>query len=155
MPKQGDVICVHADGWAWGECELGGRAADPANNPLDVGFAAGERVFTQHNLGKVKAIAQHINGNHAFWRVIKLPSVTVNQALSMVAPEVDVDPLNPSPYLQFRAFFLDKSKIPPATMQALLDNWNDDGRANGFISLNYTAAQIASIKTQRTPIPFP
>jgi hypothetical protein len=40
-------------------------------------------------------------------------------------------------------------------MKALLDNWNDDGRTNGFISLNYTAAQIASIKTQRPPIPFP
>jgi hypothetical protein len=124
-PKQGDVIAVHPDGWGWGACELG--VVVPGNP----------------------------NGNHNFFRVIKLPNVTVNQASSMLAPEADLDPQHPSPYLQYRAFFLDKSKIPSATMQALLDNWNDDGRTNGFISLNYTAAQIASIKTARTAIPFP
>lgn len=124
MPKQGDVVSVHPDGWSWGACELG--------------------VVVQGNP----------NGNHPFFRVIKLPNVTVAQAARMLSPETDVDPLHPSPYLQYRAFFLDKSKINPTTQKALWDNWNDDGRTNGFITLNYTATQINNIVTQRTPVPF-
>ena len=123
-PKQGDVVDVHPDGWPWSVCELG--------------------VSVQGNP----------NGNHPFFRVIKLPNVSVAQASNMLTPEFDASPQNPSPYLQYRGRFLDKSKIPPATMQALLDNWNDDGRANGFITLNYTAAQVNSIVTVRTPVPF-
>lgn len=123
-PKQGDVVDVHPDEWSWGQCELG--------------------VVVNGNP----------NGNHPFFRVIKLPNVSVAQAARMTTPEVDIDPQNPSPYLQYRAFFLDKSKINGTTMKALLDNWNDDGRASGFILLNYTAAQINNIVTQRTPILF-
>ena len=123
-PKQGDVVCVQPDGWTWGVCELG------------------------------QVVPGNPNGNHNFFRIIKLPNVTVNQASNMLAPEVDVDPQNPSPYLQYRARYLDKSKIPPATMQALLDNWNDDGRAQGFLQVNYTAGQINNIVSVRAPIPF-
>lgn len=124
-PKQGDVVAVQPDGWGWGAAELG------------------------------QIVQGNPNGNHPFFRVIKLPNVTVLQASNMLTPEVDVDPQNPSPFLQYRGRFLDKTKVPPATMQALLDNWNDDGRVNGFITLNFTAAQINSIVTVRTPIAFP
>lgn len=123
-PKQGDVIAVQPDGWAWGACELG------------------------------QIVQGNPNGNHPFFRVIKLPNVTVAQASNMLSSEVDTDPQNPSPYLQYRARYLDKSKINSVTAKALWDNWNDDGRANGFISLAYTAAQINNIVTVRTPVAF-
>lgn len=121
MPKQGDVVTVQADGWAWGTAELG------------------------------QTVQGNPNGNHPFFRVVKLPNVTVSQASVMMAPEVDVDPQKPSPYLQYRAFFLDRSKIP---VGAFRTHWDDDARAQGFITLNLTAAQLAAFKTQRTPVPF-
>ena len=120
-PQQGDVVSVHEDGWAWGLCELG-VAMD--GNP---------------------------NGNHPFFRVFKLPNVTVSQASVMLAPEVNTDPLNPSPYLQYRAKFFDKTKIPAG---ALATYWNDDTRSQPAITLPYTAAQLATIVSNRTPIPF-
>jgi hypothetical protein len=123
-PKQGDVVAVCPDGWEWSTAELG---VPVEGNP---------------------------NGNHNFFRIVKLPNVTVAQASTLLPPEQDVDPENPSPYLQYRAKYLDKSKISPVTMQALLDNWNDDGREQGFITLNYTAAQINSIVSTRAPIAF-
>lgn len=119
-PQQGDVVEVQADGWPWGACELG---------------------FTYPG---------NPNGNHNFFRILKLPNVTINQASTMLSPEVDVDPQNPSPYLQYRAFFLDKTKISGA----LLAHWNDDLRSLPFITLPFTAAQFATIRTQRTPVPF-
>jgi hypothetical protein len=121
LPQQGDVVAVQADGWPWGACELG------------------------------TVVQGNPNGNHNFFRIIKLPNVTVNQASRMLSPEVDVDPLNPSPYLQYRAFYLDKTKIPT---QALINNWNDDTRAAPFITLTYTATQLNNIVTQRPAVPF-
>lgn len=120
-PKQGDVIDVHPDGWTWGLCELG------------------------------NAVQGNPNGNHNFFRIVKLPNVTVSQAGTMLSPEVDVDPLNPSPYLQYRAFFLDKTKIPGGVLQTY---WNDDTRSVPFISMPYTAAQLNTIVTQRPAIAF-
>lgn len=117
QPKQGDVVAVQPDGWPWGACELG------------------------------QVVQGNPNGNHPFFRIIKLPNVTVAQASNMLTPEQDLDPQNPSPYLQYRARFLDKTKISPATAQTLLNYWNDDGRAQGFLSLSYTAAQINNIVT--------
>lgn len=137
-PQQGDVIDVHPDGWTWGECELGG--------PLWTDVSVDPPIQ--------RPISEHRLGNHNFFRIIKLPNVTVAQASRMLPPEIDTDPSKPSPYLQYRAFFLDKTKILPATMQNLIDYWQDDGRSQGFVTLNYTAAQINSIVTQRTPIPF-
>jgi hypothetical protein len=120
-PRQGDVVDVHADGWVWGACEMG------------------------------RVIQGNPNGNHPFFRIIKLPNVTVAQASSMLSPELDVDPLKPSPYLQFRAFFLDRTKI---VHPGLLANWDEDARVNGFVLLAFTATQIAAIRTQRAAVPF-
>lgn len=93
------------------------------------------------------------NGNHPFWRVVVLPNVSISEASPWLSPEED-DANSQSPYLQRRGFFLDRSKIKPATMAALAAHWADDGRANGFITLNYTAAQINTIVSPRIPIPF-
>lgn len=120
-PKQGDVIEAREDGFNWGRA-VNGIAVD--GDP---------------------------NGNHPQWRWIKLPNVTVNQASTMLAPEIDVDPQHPSPYLQYRAFFLDKTKIPNGVLKTY---WNDDTRAAAFISMPFTAAQLSALRTQRTPIAF-
>lgn len=141
-PKRGDVICVQADGWGWGACELGQivqvqqavKTSSPTNPNLLVDVPTG--VWIPHPLG-----------NHNFFRVIKLPNVTVAQAARMLSAEKDVDPQHPSPYLQYRAFFLDYSKVSAVTMAALKANWDDDLRANGSITLNYTATQVNSIVT--------
>ena len=123
-PKQGDVVCVSPDGFQWGAAELG------------------------------QVIDGNPNGNHPFFRVIKLPNVTILQASNLLFREVDVDPQNPSPYLQHRARYLDRTKINPATQAALKSYWDDDARAAGFITLPYTAAQINNIVSVRTPISF-
>ncbi len=121
-PKQGDVIDVHPDGWAWGACELG------------------------------QIVQGNPNGNHPFFRVVKLPNVTELQASNMLTPEQDVDPQNPSPYLQYRARFLDRTKINPGLFQTY---WDDDARAQGFVTLPFTAAQINNVVSVRTPIVGP
>lgn len=123
-PKQGDVIDVHPDGWQWGLAELG------------------------------QVVPGNPNGNHPFFRVIKLPNVTVAQASNMLSPELDVDPQNPSPYLQYRARYLDKVKIANLVSKTLRDYWLDDLRTQGFLTLNYTAAQINNIVSIRDPIAF-
>lgn len=121
QPKQGDVIALKPDGWGWSAAELG--QTDHPN-------------FPKHN----------------FFRVVKLPNVTVAQASRMLAPEVDqVGAAHPSPYLQFRAFFLDVSKIP---IGALKTYWNDDARAQGFVTVALTASQLNNFVTQRTPVLF-
>lgn len=123
-PQRGDVVEVQPDGFGWGACELG------------------------------QIVPGNPNGNHPFIRIIKFPQISVAQASNLLAPEIDVDPQNPSPYLQFRGRFLDKTKINSVTAKTLWDYWNDDGRAQGFLVLNYTAQQVNSIVTVRTPIPF-
>lgn len=115
-PQQGDVIDVQADGFDWGPAVLG------------------------------QIVPGNPNGNHNFWRLIKLPNVSVAQASTMLAREIPVDPQNPGPNLQFRGFFLDKTKI---VNQALLNNLADDLRASPSISVNFTAGQLNSIVTQR------
>jgi hypothetical protein len=121
VPKQGDVVSVQGNGWAWGTCELG--LEDHPNYP-----------------------------KHNFFRIIKAPLVTVSQASRMMTPEPDVDPAKPSPYLQFRAFYFDRTKIPVGALRA---HWGDDTRALGFLSLpSILASQLNNYVTQRTPVPF-
>jgi len=115
QPLMGDVIVAVANGWTWGKAELG------------------------------QIVPGNPNGKHIFFRVIKLPNVSLANAQTLLAPELPVNPANPSPFLRYRGRYIDKAKIPPATMQSLLDNWNDDGRTNGFLTANFTAAQINSV----------
>jgi len=120
-PKKGDVVVAVPDGWAWGLAELGQTVQD---NP---------------------------NGNHAFFRILKVASVSLAAARTMLAAELPVDPLNPSPFLQYRAKYLDPTKIPTN----LRSYWLDDLRAHGTISMPYTAAQFNTIVSVRTVVPWP
>lgn len=126
MEKMGDVILLRDDGFDWRPAELGTPVAENS-----------------------------YRGNHSFWRVLKFPKIALQLATKMLTRELDIDPQNRSPYLQARAFFIDKTKIPPATAQNLIDHWNDDGRANGFLTLQFTAAQLNSVITSTDDVNCP
>ena len=135
--QQGFVVTVQNDGFTWGDCEI-----------------CGAGTFYKDQNGIEQPIATHINGVHAFWRIGKFPLISVSQAQILMGPELPVDPQNPSPYLQLRAYFMDKTKI-----QTLFPNFYayliDDLRTNPSITVDATPAQVQSIITQVTPIPFP
>lgn len=87
-----------------------------------------------------------------FFRILQFPNITETQASVMLAREVDTDPQNPSLYLQFRAKFFDKTKIPVGLISQY---WNDDTRAAPFIVIPYTAAQLQNIISSRPPYVVP
>lgn len=111
--KRGDVVCVVADGWAWGPEEL----------------------------------------TAPYWRIVKLPRVSVNAVESLLAREVDIDPQNPSPVLRKRAF---KWNLDSGTWSTPVRNWiNDDSRATPFRTVNISEAQFLALKVAKTPLPNP
>lgn len=150
-PQAGDVITVLEDGANWGDLVIGGRPANPAFNPADVGFAPGDKVFTDRVTGQTRPISEDPNGNHNQVRIIKLPNVTSAQASNLLSGERAADMQHPSPLLQFRQFYFDRSKIP-AGQVALLQNLADDLRTNAFVTLSFTAAQLATVVSQRPPL---
>jgi len=126
QPNVGDVIVICPDGWGWTPYELG-----QMTNPTW--------------------------GNHPHLRIAKFPNITMAQAQFMLAPELDQPqnlPNNPSPYLQYRAQFLDQTKI-----QSLYPNFYafllDDLRTNPTITVNATPTQVLAVVSTRPPIPWP
>lgn len=122
--KQGDVIEVKPFGFNWGTCDLGQEAQ---GNP---------------------------NGNHSIFRIVKFTNVSEAQAQVMLEPELDLDPLNPSPYLQLRARYLDKSKIQ-SNFPAFYNNLIDDLRTNPTVTVNATAGQINQVISVTDRIAWP
>lgn len=137
QPMAGDVIVAVNDGWTWGELELGGP------------------TWFNPETGQRESVSTHPQGNHSFFRVIKLPNLPLATAQALLAREPVVDPANPSPFLHFRQKFIDKSKIPAVAMKAMLDHWNDDTRTQGFISLQHSAGQINALISTRSAIKWP
>lgn len=155
-PKRGDVVVVREDGWPWGELEMGGRWADPDNSPGDAGFLQGELVYTEvtNGRGRTRQISEHARGNHNCFRIIKLPNCTVSELETLLSPELNLDPRQQSPYLQYRAFFVDKDKIPGAAQKRLRDFWDDDGRVDGSLVLNVAWGQFQKFISERARVPF-
>ena len=121
----------------------------PCPKQGDVIFAAPDGWgWGGHELGTTLC---SVNGNHPFFRIVKLPNVTLAQIAKMLSAELPVDMQHPSPYLQYRGFFFDKTKIP---VGALATHWTDDTRKSPFISLPLTMTQINAFISQRTPVPF-
>lgn len=88
-----------------------------------------------------------------FWRILKLPNVTVAQVTPYLVPELPVDPLNPSKTLQKRAFKLDLSNVVlPAALKTFIQ---DDTRAQPSYTFNASAATIASITIRKSTIADP
>lgn len=71
-----------------------------------------------------------------------------------MAPELNLDPRRQSPYLQYRAFFVDKNKAPGAAQKRLRDFWDDDDRLDGSLLLNFTWAQLRNFISERARVPF-
>lgn len=115
-------------------------------------------IFTRYTRlitgSQVVPMSQHPLGNHPHLRIIKFtdPSITIAAAGKMLVPEADVPgALKPSPYIQYRQWFFDKTKIPASVLKTY---WNDDTRAAPFITVPHTLAQLNAIVTQRPAIPF-
>lgn len=88
-----------------------------------------------------------------FWRVLKLPNVTVVQAETFLGPEFDSDPANPSRVLRRRAVLLDmdNSTIPAGLKAWLLD----DTRVAPTRIANFTPSQFLALKKSKTPLTDP
>lgn len=56
------------------------------------------------------------------WRIIKLPGIDPDKLASLLAPEIDADPLKPSRVLQRRAFRLDLDHAALHGARAVLDD---------------------------------
>lgn len=156
-PKAGDVVCVMPDGHAWGSLELGGHAwgdiQEHCDERPDSKLKRGERYYICAETGNAKPIHKHANGNHDFFRVVKLPNCTVSQLEMMLAEEPQVDPRRPSPYLQYRLNYFDRAKFKAAHIH-FASHWDDDTRSQPTITFNVTWAQIKDLISQRKPVPF-
>lgn len=96
---------------------------------------------------EVRSISQHPNGNHPFFRVLKLPNVSVALANSLLSTEKETDPQNPNPYLQYRGFALDLSKMKGA----LADFIADDTRVQQFFVDPMSDKEFQALIFQRAP----
>ena len=87
------------------------------------------------------------------WRIIKLPGVTVSAASVFLAPELPVDPLNPSKTLQRRIFKinLDDPSIPAAVAAVLADN----KRTVPTITAAAVSFNLAALKVAKPSIADP
>jgi hypothetical protein len=88
-----------------------------------------------------------------FWRIVKLPNISVSEASTLLAPEVDTDPANPSKTLQRRAFKLDLSNVN--LPQAVIDFLKDGTRSSPSITLNVGVAGFRALKVQKQPVADP
>ena len=88
-----------------------------------------------------------------YWRIVKLPKVSVSAAESLLAPEFDADPQNPSPVLRRRAF---KWDLDSGTWSTPVRNWiNNDTRATPFRTVNISEAQFLALKVTKNLLPNP
>lgn len=88
-----------------------------------------------------------------FYRVLKIPALSVGEAETLIAPELEIDPVNPSLTLQRRAFGLDIDRPGlPAEMVAYLA---DDTRIAATFTVTLPLAQIRVLKTVKARIPDP
>ena len=78
-----------------------------------------------------------------FYRIIRHSNVTVAEASQFLAPELPVDPLNPSKTLKRRQFKLD---IDVATLPTAVKNWlKDDTRATPILDITGSGIAKAAL----------
>lgn len=80
--------------------------------------------------------------NSAQWAIIKLPNVTTSEASVFLSPEIDIDPQNPSLFLQRRSMKLNLDAMPDITRKVPLS-----------LSFDYTV--LSDFKVAKTPISNP
>lgn len=85
-----------------------------------------------------------------FWRILKLPSLSVSEASVLLAPERKADPLASSRTLRRKAFAFDvDSPQLPAPLQAYLA---DATRAEPIFTFDVPAAQVQQFIVRKPPI---
>ena len=86
-PQAGDVVWIGEDGHPWGSLELGGHKWGEvdvhSDFPADPALKKGDRYYIDQETQTAVPVSRHINGNHSFWRIIKLPNVSVSDALAL------------------------------------------------------------------------
>jgi hypothetical protein len=88
-----------------------------------------------------------------YWRIVKLPQVSVNAASVLLTPEVLQSPEASEKMLRSRGA---KWDLDSATWSTPVRNWiNDDSRATPFRSVNINEADFLSLVVQKTPLPDP
>jgi len=88
-----------------------------------------------------------------FYRIVKLPNISVVEASALLAAEVDIDPLSPSRTLQRRAFRLDLANI--TIPQAVRNFVADDSRAQPTITFNIGVTAFRALKVSKASIADP
>lgn len=96
-----------------------------------------------------------------FWRILKVPALSVSEAAALLAPELDTDPLHPSRTLQRRAFKWDFDAaaalgvvLPPSLVAYLAD----DTRAQPSFTITnqmVSLANVRKLKVQKAAIVDP
>lgn len=128
-------------------CELLVRVVDKINpDPyLNVGLTKRGDVIAVCPNGWNWGTAELSNPE---WRIICLPNVTETEVASLLQPEVNTDPLNPSKMLQRRAFKLD---LDHPTLASEVSGKRNKSKH----TLNINFGQVNSMKLAKPPIPDP
>lgn len=79
------------------------------------------------------------------WRIIKFPSIAMDQAASFVAPEAETDPRNPNRMRQRRGFRLNFDALP-GDLQAYI---TDSSRSQPFAITGMTAQDLNALRKRR------
>ena len=88
-----------------------------------------------------------------YWRIVKLPNVSVSAAVALLVPELPVNPLIPSKTLQRRGF---RWNVNAASLPAAVRNWiNDDSRAAPSRTVNLSESQFLALIEKKPPVVDP
>jgi hypothetical protein len=133
-------------------CELLVRVVDKTNATDPYADAACTKrgdVITAQPDGWVWGVQEQIDPQY---RIVKVPGVSVQDVASLLVPEPDLDPLNPSRMLQARLFRLDLDGI-----SAQLDTWlaSDRPSRKRVFVLHITRDDLLARRVRKQPLPDP
>lgn len=86
-----------------------------------------------------------------YWRILKLPNVSVTVAEAFLGAEFDIDPAHPSKVLRRRAFSLDLVNWTNQVLQWIAD----DTRAVPFRTANISEANLLALKLPKVRLVDP
>lgn len=88
------------------------------------------------------------------WRIISMPGIPVSQVLGLLAPELPIDPKNPSRTLQRRAFKFDIDALEKGVKinAAAKTDLKDAARAKGVTALALVASDVSALTVAKPQI---
>lgn len=81
------------------------------------------------------------------WRMVLANNLSIDDAASFVAPEVDDDPQNPNPLLMRRQYKLDLQH--PAITKAFKDFFTDDTRRTPIYTTNMAKEALLALRVTK------